>query len=89
MNQGLGPWPFHFDRVFGSVFGDAGNAWGPDLSPNGFQNPQRSTLASVGAEVTAEVLTFFKVDMRFRTGVALPLVGGGGARVYLRLGMPF
>jgi hypothetical protein len=89
VNRGLGAWPIHFDRVFASVFGDAGNAWGPDLSPSGFENPLRSALASVGAEVTAEVLTFYKVSMRFRGGVAVPLVEGDGARLYLRLGVPF
>ena len=89
VNRGLGPWPLHFDRVFASVFGDAGNAWGPDRSPSGFENLRRSALASVGAELTAEVLTFYKVSMRFRGGVAVPLVEGDGARLYLRLGVPF
>ena len=89
VNRGVGAWPLHFDRVFASVFGDAGNAWGPDSSPGGFENPARRALASVGAEVTAEVLTFYKVTMRFRTGVAVPLVEGEGARVYIRLGVPF
>ena len=89
VNRGVGAWPLHFDRVFASVFGDAGNAWGPDSSPSGFENPARRALASVGAEVTAQVLTLYKVTMRFRTGVAVPLVEGDGARVYLRLGVPF
>ena len=89
VNRGLGAWPLHFDRVFASVFGDAGNAWGPARSPSGFENPARSALVSVGAEITAEVLTFYKATLRFRTGVALPLVDGEGARVYLRLGVPF
>ena len=89
VNRGVGAWPLHFDRVFASVFADAGNAWGPDSSPSGFENPARRALASVGAEVTAQVLTLYKVTMRFRAGVAVPLVEGDGARVYLRLGVPF
>jgi Tol biopolymer transport system component len=89
VNRGVGAWPLHFDRVFASVFVDAGNAWGPTVSPGGFENRLRSALASVGAEVTAEVLTFYKVSMRFRTGVALPLVEGDGGRLYVRLGVPF
>ena len=89
VNRGVGAWPVHFDRVSASVFGEAGNAWGPDLSPSGFENPIHSALASVGAEVTAQVLTFYKSTLRFRTGVAFPLVEGDGARAYLRLGVPF
>jgi hypothetical protein len=89
VNRGVGAWPVHFDRISASVFGDAGNAWGPDSSPSGFENPIRRALASVGAEVTAQVMTFYKTRMRFRTGVAFPLVEGDGARVYLRLGVPF
>jgi len=88
-NWGLGAWPLHFDRVIGSVFVDAGNAWGPDLSPSGFPNPIQSTLASAGAEITAQVFTFYRVSMRFRVGAAVPLVEGTGTRVYLRLGVPF
>jgi len=89
VNRGVGAWPLHFDRVSASLFGDAGNAWGPDASPSGFENPIRSALVSVGAEVTAQILTFYKSTLRFRTGVAFPLVEGDGARVYLRLGVPF
>jgi WD40-like Beta Propeller Repeat len=89
VNRGLGAWPIHFDRLLASVFLDAGNAWGPDVTVNGFINPRRATLVSVGAEFTTEVLTFYKVDMRFRTGVAAPLVERRGTRVYLRLGLPF
>ena len=88
-NWGLGAWPLHFDRVIGSVFVDAGNAWGPDLSPSGFPNPSQSTLASAGAEITAQVFTFYRVSMRFRVGAAVPLIDGTGTTVYLRLGVPF
>jgi Tol biopolymer transport system component len=89
VNQGVGAWPVHFDRASASLFGDAGNAWGPDSSPGGFENPIRRALASVGGEITAQVMTFYKSTLRFRTGVAFPLVDGDGARVYLRLGVPF
>ena len=75
--------------MLGSLFADAGNAWGPDVSPSGFTNTRRSTLTSVGAEVTLQLLTFWEVSMRFRTGVAVPLLAGANPRVYLRLGMPF
>ena len=70
---------------------DAGNAWGPDVSPSGFQNARRirPMLTSVGAEVTTEVLGLYNVELRLRTGVAVPLREGRGARVYLRVGLPF
>lgn len=89
LNRGVRAWPVHFDRVVGSVFADAGNAWGPDQSASGFQNPRGSTLSSVGAELTLQVLTFWEVSMRFRGGVAVPLLAGVDPRVYVRLGMPF
>ena len=73
----------------GSIFVDAGNAWGPDLTPSGFQNGLRDPLASVGAEVTAEVLGLYNVLVRLRLGVAKPLVQGEGEVVYLRVGLPF
>ena len=72
-------------------FVDAGNAWGPDVSPSGFPNARRirPRLTSVGAEVTTEVLGLYNVELRLRTGVAVPLGEGRGARVYLRIGLPF
>ena len=89
VNRGVGPWPLHVDRVIGTVFFDAGNAWGPARDAFGFDNPRRSTLMSVGAEITTSTLTFWKVPIRWRTGVAFPLTVGGGAELYLRLGSTF
>ena len=89
INRGFGAWPLHLDRVIGAVFADGGNAWGPDVSPSGFENPLRTALASVGAEVTAEILGLYDTRLRLRGGVALPLVHRSGARVYVRVGLPF
>ena len=89
LNRGFGAWPLEVDRVLGSVFVDAGNAWGPDLDLNGFQNPRRATLASVGAEVTTGILAFWAVPMDLRLGVGVPLVEGNGATLYMRLGLSF
>jgi hypothetical protein len=81
LNRGLGAWPLHFDRVVGSAFVDAGNAWGP--------YPRGGAVGSVGAEVTVGLLGFFNSGLLLRTGAAFPLVGGGGAEVYVRAGLSF
>jgi hypothetical protein len=89
LNQGLGAWPLHVDRVVGSVFLDAGNAWGPQLGIAGFESPRRSSLVSVGAEVTTELLTLWRDPLRLRTGVGVPLVDGPEPRLYVRVGLSF
>ena len=81
LHWGLGAWPLHFDRVLGSLFVDAGNAW----EPNALGTP----LTSVGGEVTVQLLGLFRTPLQLRTGVAFPLVSGGGAEVYVRAGLPF
>ena len=81
-HRGWGLLPLHLDRMHGAVFFDAGNAWGPDLPVPGFAGPRRDALASVGAELRFDALTFFTVPLRLRIGVAAPLVTGfGTARV--------
>jgi WD40-like Beta Propeller Repeat len=89
INRGLRAWPVHLDRAIGSIFFDAGNAWGPDVTTTGFQNPLRATLASVGAEVTTEVLGLYDVRLRLRGGVGVPLIEGTGVRAWFRVGLPF
>lgn len=89
VHQGLGAWPLHLDRVAGTLFADAGNAWGPELDRAGYDNPRRATLASVGAELTADVLALWSEGLLLRTGLAFPLVEGDGVRAYVRLGLPF
>jgi hypothetical protein len=80
-NRGLGAWPLHLDRVFGSLFADVGNAWEP--------TPRGDPLSSVGAEVSTQLLARFDKPLLLRTGVALPLVGSPGASVYVRVGLSF
>jgi hypothetical protein len=79
----------HLDRVFGSLFVDAGNAWGPDVTPSGFTNALRDPLVSVGAELTTEFLGLFDTLVPLRLGVGVPLVSATGAQVYLRVGVAF
>ena len=86
--------PLHVDRISGSLFVDAGNAWGPTLSGAtsfAYGNARRSGLASAGAEIATIVLPFWTADLTVRTGVAVRLTGPGrgGASSYLRLGTSF
>jgi len=89
VNRGAGAWPISLDRVVGALFADAGNAWGPELGIQGYQNPRRSTLASVGAEVSGQFLAGWTTSMLLRGGVGFPLVEGDGPRGYVRLGLSF
>jgi hypothetical protein len=49
----------------------------------------RDPLASVGAEVTMQLLGLFRSGLLLRTGVAAPLVQGDGPQVYVRAGLSF
>jgi len=89
INQGFRAWPLHLDRAIGSIFFDAGNAWGPAVTSTGFENPLRTALASFGAEVTTEVLGLYDVRLRLRGGVGVPLIEGTGVRGWFRVGLPF
>jgi hypothetical protein len=71
------------------LFFDAGNAWGPELGLAGYESPRRSSLASVGAEITTELLTLWKEPLRVRTGLGVPLVDASAPQVYVRLGLSF
>jgi hypothetical protein len=89
VHRGLGAWPLYVDRVVGSVFLDAGNAWGPELGLAGFNSPRRSALTSAGVEVSTSFLTLWKEPLLLRTGVGVPLEVGANAQVYLRVGISF
>ncbi|NIP58251.1 MAG: hypothetical protein GWM92_08295, partial [Gemmatimonadetes bacterium] len=90
-HEGAGLLPLFLDRISGSLFLDAGNAWGPELGLESrrFQNPRLDPLVSVGGEVTAITIPFFTSSLVLRTGLALPLQGGKGVDWYLRLGTAF
>ena len=89
VNRGRGLFPLHLDWLSGTVFLDAGNAWGPELGLRGYQNPPRDPLASMGGEITARILPLWYSLLDVRVGFAVPLVEGDGTRVYLRLGTAF
>lgn len=88
VDRGAGPFPLFFDRVHGSVFFDAANAWGPSLGQPGFDNPRRTPLAGAGAEVSVSILPFYAAKTTVRAGWAASLQGGG-SRFYVRIGDAF
>ncbi|MBI4539529.1 MAG: PD40 domain-containing protein [Gemmatimonadetes bacterium] len=81
-HRGLGLWPAYLDRVAGTLFFDAGNAWGPERSPG-------QALASAGGELSARILPFWTSVLTIRLGVAGALRQGGGVTTYVRLGQAF
>lgn len=89
INGGPGLLPLHLDWLSGSVFLDSGNAWGPELGWEGWENPRRDALISAGAELTLRVMPFWYGNLEVRTGAALPLAGGDGPQFYIRLGPAF
>ncbi len=89
VDRGPGAWPLHVDRLSGSLFADAGNAWGPELGIPGYDNPRRGVLASVGGELQLRVLPFWTFTWVVRFGVARPLRELRGTVGYVRLGLSF
>jgi len=89
IDDGLPFAPLFFDRIHGSVFFDAGNAWGPVLGQRNYDNPRRQALASIGAEVSLIVAPIYVRGIGFRFGAGVPLNAGDGPRYYIRVGNAF
>lgn len=89
IDRGLGLFPLFFDRIHGSVFADAGNAWGPTLNQTGYDNPRQAMLASVGAELSVIVGALYLPGTTIRAGVGLPLRFESDPVFYVRVGNPF
>ena len=96
IDRGLGPLPLFFDRFHGSVFFDAGNAWGPRLDDPDDDNPPQDMLMSVGAEASVIVAPVYVRGLTVRFGAGVPLVDAGVQPVdgrdpvfYIRIGNAF
>jgi hypothetical protein len=87
VNRGRGTLPLHVDRIFGSVFLDAGNAWGGATAAE--KHSRGRTLRSAGFEVSTDLLVLYGMPLRLRAGAAFPLVERDGPRYYVRVGLPF
>ena len=89
IDRGLGAFPLFFDRIHGSVFADAGNAWGPTLGRQSYDNPGQAMLASAGAELSVIVSALYLSGMTIRAGFGLPLRFESDPVFYVRVGNPF
>jgi len=89
MNRGPGLFPLHLDWVSGTLFFDAGNAWGSASEGPDGANPRLETLLSAGGEIVIRTLPLWFQTMDLRIGFAYPFVGENGPRSYLRMGMSF
>ena len=84
INRGLGSWPLHADRLFGSIFIDAADAWVPNAS-----QPRPRPLLSAGAEIIADTAALYLFSIRLRLGAARRFTAPRGFGYYGRLGMSF
>ena len=98
VDRGLGPLPLFFDRLHGSVFFDAGNAWGPELGENepAYHNPPQDMLMSAGAEASVILVPGYQRGLTLRVGAGVPLVDtavpagyGSDPVFYIRIGNSF
>ena len=84
LHRGLGATPVYGDWISGTVFLDAGNAWGPETV-----NTSRGRVASIGTELLFSGLPLWTTSTLLRAGLAFPQAEKRRATAYLRLGLPF
>lgn len=89
LDSGLPFAPLFFDRLHGSVFFDAGNAWAPTLGQPRYDNPRMGALVGVGAELSVIIAPLYRSGFGLRFGAGMPLIEGEGAVYYLRVGNAF
>jgi hypothetical protein len=84
----VGHLPFGADKLWLNLFGDAGDAWNPGMSPH------LTRLRSAGAELAADLTLNYDFLLQLRLGVASPLADppSGAARrpqVYMAFASDF
>jgi hypothetical protein len=89
VNRALGNVPLYLDWISGSLFVDAGDAWGPETVGLVFSRRRGEPLASVGGELLMNGLPLWTSSTLLRLGLAVPLTEGDGPTAYVRLGLPF
>jgi Tol biopolymer transport system component len=89
VNRGLGTVPLYLDWISGSLFVDAGNAWGAETSGTVLSRRRGAHLLSAGGELLLNGLPLWTSSTLLRLGLAVPLREGDGPTAYVRLGLPF
>jgi outer membrane protein assembly factor BamA len=67
VGRSLGHLPVGIDRVWLTLFADAGDAWNPGVPP------QPTHLLGAGAEAVADLRVSYDLPLRARVGAAYPL----------------
>ncbi|MFN2421995.1 MAG: M48 family metalloprotease [Gemmatimonadota bacterium] len=88
LQKGWGLRPLFLDRLAGTVFVDAGDAWDP-CRPGAECTASLEPLVSSGVELLLDVTVFYRLPLTLRFGVARTLVDPVGTTAYLRLGRSF
>jgi hemolysin activation/secretion protein len=98
VERGRGLLPVYLDRVWGTLFVDAGRTWCSEDCLGRFDAPDTragNTLASAGAELGINLSVSYLPPVPVRVGVGVPLrpVGAGedrpDPRAYLTVGLSF
>jgi hypothetical protein len=98
VERGRGVLPVYLDRVWGTLFVDAGRTWCTEECLGRFDAPDtraENTLVSAGAELGVNLSVSYLQPIPFRAGVGFPLrpVGEGESRpdprAYLTFGLSF
>jgi len=84
IERGKGNWPLFLRTLHGAVFGDLGQAWDHQFSWDDYK-------ASIGAEVSVDVVLGFGAPFTVSTGAAKTFQGGQpfGRGAYVRVGRAF
>ena len=85
IERGVGTWPLFARSLHGAVFADAGAAWESQLT-------RRDRRASLGAELSADVVLAYSLPLTLAGGVAWrhdPTGRSHGATLFARVGRAF
>lgn len=93
LNRGHRLWPVFLDRLSGALFVDAGDAWcetAEGIIHSGCAGRDAAPLVSAGGELGLDLTLFFRMPVRLRGGIAVPIEGPRtAANLYLGLGHSF
>jgi hypothetical protein len=82
LEQGSSTFPIYLRRIYGAVFGDAGQAFFGSLDPE-------KTRFGVGAELRLQMNLVYYIETEIQLGFARGLSTGGSDHIYLVTSFPF